>query len=111
MKQSSLDEPGLGMEYEGAEVGNNTTNNESEGEANVFMNQTVLTQLRTYCQNENNQPPIRPDTPQLTKGKSNIFINTFQFQEVKDIIYSKQYIFHRFTMDTKGETKGCRHIS
>ncbi|XP_050582292.1 striatin-interacting protein 1 isoform X1 [Bombus affinis] len=70
MKQSSLDEPGLGMEYEGAEVGNNTTNNEGEGEANVFMNQTVLTQLRTYCQNENNQPPIRPDTPQLTKGKS-----------------------------------------
>lgn len=84
MKQSSLDEPGLGMEYEGAEVGNNTTNNEGEGEANVFMNQTVLTQLRTYCQNENNQPPIRPDTPQLTKGKSNIFINTFHFHEAKE---------------------------
>lgn len=77
MKQSSLDEPGLGMEYEGAEMGNNTTNN--EGDDNVFMNQAVLTQLRTYCQNENNQPQIRPDTPQLTKGKSNIFINTFQF--------------------------------
>ncbi|XP_006620825.1 striatin-interacting protein 1 isoform X2 [Apis dorsata] len=70
MKQSSLDEPGLEMEYEGAEMGNDTANNEGEGEANVFMNQTVLTQLRTYCQNENNQPQVRPDTPQLTKGKS-----------------------------------------
>ncbi|KAI4478078.1 hypothetical protein M0804_012269 [Polistes exclamans] len=31
MKQSSLDEPGLGMEYEGGEPGNNTTTNEGEG--------------------------------------------------------------------------------
>lgn len=76
MKQSSLDEPGMGVEYDGAEMENSTANNEGEGEVNVFMNQASL---QTYCQNENNQPQIRPDTPQLTKGKSNIFIITFQF--------------------------------
>ncbi|CAL7936494.1 unnamed protein product [Xylocopa violacea] len=68
MKQSSLDEPGLGMEYEGGEIGNNTPNNEAEGEANVFMNQSGW-KLVTYYRNENNQSPTRPDTPPLTKGK------------------------------------------
>ncbi|XP_029032119.1 striatin interacting protein isoform X2 [Osmia lignaria lignaria] len=68
MKQSSLDEPGLGMEYEGGELGNNTGNNESEGEMNVLMNQTGWNQ--NYCEEQNNQLQIRPSTPQLTKGKS-----------------------------------------
>ncbi|OAD53293.1 Protein FAM40A [Eufriesea mexicana] len=67
IKQSSLDEPGMEVEYDGTEMGNSTVNNEGEGEVNVFMNQAGL---QTYCQNENNQPQIRPDTPQLTKGKS-----------------------------------------
>ncbi|XP_026666495.1 striatin-interacting protein 1 homolog [Ceratina calcarata] len=69
MKQSSLDEPGLGMEYEGGEMGNNSTNNDGEGEPAVFVNNSSWGQLGTYCQNENNQPPPRPDTPQLLKGK------------------------------------------
>lgn len=71
MKQSSLDEPGLGMEYEGGELGNNTGNNESEGEMNVLMNQTGWNQ--NYCEEQNNQLQIRPSTPQLSKGKGNYF--------------------------------------
>nr|XP_012148678.1 PREDICTED: striatin-interacting protein 1 isoform X3 [Megachile rotundata]XP_012148679.1 PREDICTED: striatin-interacting protein 1 isoform X3 [Megachile rotundata] len=66
-KQSSLDEPGLGMEYEGGELGNNSGNNEGEGEMNVLMNQSDWNQ--TYCEEQNNQLHTRFSTPQLSKGK------------------------------------------
>ncbi|XP_076394025.1 striatin interacting protein isoform X2 [Megachile rotundata] len=84
-KQSSLDEPGLGMEYEGGELGNNSGNNEGEGEMNVLMNQSDWNQ--TYCEEQNNQLHTRFSTPQLSKGKGNVFI-TFIMMNIVDL---KQY--------------------
>lgn len=68
MKQGSLDEPGLGMEFEGGD-GNNAPNNEGEGEGSVFMKQANWTQIGNFCDEQINQLQTRPDTPQLSKGK------------------------------------------
>ncbi|CAK9819050.1 Striatin-interacting protein 1 [Anthophora plagiata] len=64
IKQSSLDEPGLGMENEGGEMGNKTTNNGGEGEPEPNEDPFVCSKLKT-CEKRNNR---RPDTPQLAKG-------------------------------------------
>lgn len=66
MKQSSLDDPGLGMEYEGGEPANNSTTNE-DGEIIVYYPPPDWNQ--TYY--ENNQ--LRPNSPQLMKGKGNMY--------------------------------------
>ncbi|XP_053974419.1 striatin-interacting protein 1 isoform X1 [Hylaeus volcanicus] len=68
LKQSSLDEPLLGMEYDSGEMGNNTTNNEAEVEINVFTDPTGWNQ--TCYEDQNNEIQIRPSTPQHTRGKS-----------------------------------------
>jgi len=74
MKQSSLDDPGLGMEYEGGEPPNNTTTNEGDGEVIVFLGPGGPGGCwnQTYYEDQNNQTQLRPGTPQLIKGKGNI---------------------------------------
>ncbi|XP_076620087.1 striatin interacting protein isoform X1 [Colletes latitarsis] len=70
LKQSSLDEPNsvlLGMEFDAADIVNSGTNNEAEGEMNVFMDQSRWKE--TCYEDQNNQTQMRPSTPQLTKGK------------------------------------------
>ncbi|GAB1861880.1 Protein FAM40A [Camponotus japonicus] len=71
MKQSSLDDPGLGMEYEGGEPPNNTTTNEGDGEVIVFLGPGGPGGCwnQTYYEDQNNQTQLRPGTPQLIKGK------------------------------------------
>lgn len=70
MKQSSLDDPGLGMEYEGGEPPNNTVANEGDGELIIFY-----PGWGQMCyEDQNNQSQLRPGTPQLIKGKGNILI-------------------------------------
>lgn len=77
MKQRSLDEPLLGTEYEGGEMGNNSGNNEGEGEVNVYMGQSGWNQ--TCYEEQNNQTQVRPSTPQLSKGKGKIMTVAFTF--------------------------------
>lgn len=75
MKQSSLDDPGLGMEYEGGESPNNTAANEGDGELIVFLGPGGPGGWnQTYYEEQNNQSQLRPGTPQLIKGKGNILI-------------------------------------
>ncbi|KAL6425338.1 hypothetical protein ACFW04_009504 [Cataglyphis niger] len=73
MKQSSLDDPGLGMEYEGGEPPNNTTTNEGDGEVIVFLGPGgpggCWNQTMNYYEDQNNPTQLRPSTPQLIKGK------------------------------------------
>ncbi|XP_035720757.1 striatin-interacting protein 1 homolog isoform X3 [Vespa mandarinia] len=70
MKQSSLDEPGLGMEYEGGEPGNNAATNEGEGEmVNLISQPGIPGWNQTYYEDQNNQSQLRPYTPQMNKGK------------------------------------------
>lgn len=73
MKQSSLDDPGLGMEYEGGEPPNNTTTNEGDGDVIVFVGPNSCWS-QTYYEDQTNQSQLRPSTPQLMKGKGNILI-------------------------------------
>ncbi|CAK9804155.1 Striatin-interacting protein 1 [Anthophora quadrimaculata] len=54
IKQSSLDEPGLGMENEGGEMGNKTINNGGEGEPEPNEDQSVWSKLKT-CVKRNNK--------------------------------------------------------
>lgn len=70
MKQSSLDDPGLGIEYEGGEPPNNTAANEGDGELIVFLGPGGPGGWnQTYYEDQNNQPQVRSGTPQLIKGK------------------------------------------
>ena len=70
MKQSSLDEPLMGMEFEGGEGGNNSSNNEGDGDMMMFMDQSSLSQYQGYFEDQNNQAQPRPSTPQpiINKG-------------------------------------------
>lgn len=74
MKQSSLDDPGLGMEYEGGEPPNNTTTNEGDGEVIVFLGPSGPGGCwnQPYYEDQNNQSQLRSSIPQLMKGKGNI---------------------------------------
>lgn len=73
MKQSSLDEPGLGMEYEGGEAGNNAATNEGEGEmVNLISQPGIPGWNQTYYEDQNNQSQLRPYTPQMNKGKDKL---------------------------------------
>lgn len=84
MKQSSLDDPGLGMEYDGGEPANNTATNESDGELIVFLGPGGPGGWnQTYYEDQNNQSQLRPSTPQLIKGKGKISPRFCQF--VSDI--------------------------
>jgi len=89
MKQSSLDDPGLGMEYEGGEPPNNATTNEGDGELIVFLGPSGPGGWnQTYYEDQNNQSQLRPSTPQLIKGKGNIsfYININFYIFIFDII-------------------------
>ncbi|XP_033223695.1 striatin-interacting protein 1 isoform X2 [Belonocnema kinseyi] len=70
MKQSSLDEPLMGMEFEGGEGGNNSSNNEGDGDMMMFMDQSSLSQYQGYFEDQNSQAQPRPSTPQpiINKG-------------------------------------------
>lgn len=79
MKQSSLDDQGLG-EYEAGESSNNTGTNEGDGELIVFLGPSDPGGWsQTYYENQNNQSQLRPGTPQLIKGKGNIFFLSLLF--------------------------------
>lgn len=73
MKQSSLDDPGLGMEYEGGEPPNNAAANEEDRELIVFLTPPggPGDWNQTYYEDQNNQSQIRSNTPPLMKGKGN----------------------------------------
>lgn len=112
MKQSSLDDPGLGMEYEGGEPPNNTTANEGDGELIVFLGPGGPGGWnQSYYEDQNNQSQLRPGTPQLIKGKGNV---SFSFSFFVLLIYSSTNIFNisfiRFTMDAQSEAKRCGHL-
>ncbi|XP_076236978.1 striatin interacting protein isoform X2 [Calliopsis andreniformis] len=77
-KQKSLDEPLLGTEYEDGKMENNTTNNEGEGDVNVYTSQSGRNQIHFgYRHMQPRGEPIidLPNTdlpstdPQITKGK------------------------------------------
>ncbi|XP_043461418.1 striatin-interacting protein 1 [Leptopilina heterotoma] len=66
MKQSSLDEPLLGMEFEGGEGGTNMTNNEGDGDMVLYMDQS---QCQNYYEDPSSLAQPRPSTPQPVKDK------------------------------------------
>ncbi|KAG7206269.1 hypothetical protein KM043_003653 [Ampulex compressa] len=67
MKQSSLDDPGLGMEFDGPEPMNNTMDNEGEGESMLLRGDPGWNQL--YYEDQSNQRQVWPSSPRLTKIK------------------------------------------
>lgn len=80
MKQSSLDDPGLGMEYEGGEPPNNTAANEGDGELIVFLGPGGPGGWsQTYYEDQNNQSQITP------KGKGIIIFRSLQSVSVIDL--------------------------
>lgn len=66
MKQSSLDEPLLGMEFEGGEGGANSGNNEGDGDMVLYMDQS---QCQSYYEDPSSLVQPRPSTPQPVKDK------------------------------------------
>lgn len=66
MKQSSLDEPLLGMEFEGGEGGTNSGNNEGDGDMVLYMDQS---QCQNYYEDPSSLVQPRPSTPQPVKDK------------------------------------------
>lgn len=67
IKQTSLDEPVLASDCWLLKNRNDMANNEGEGEMNEYMSQSGWNQ--TCYEEQNNQPQVRPSTPQLSKGK------------------------------------------
>ncbi|CAK9826215.1 Striatin-interacting protein 1 [Anthophora retusa] len=64
IKQSSLDEPGLGMENEGGEMENKTTNNGGEGEPEPNEDQPGWSKVQTCVVRQKK----KRDIPHLAKG-------------------------------------------
>lgn len=73
MKQSSLDDPGLGMEYEGGEPTNNATTNEGDGELIIFCGPAGSSWNQSYYEENNPSQMGQTFNPQIVKGKGNIF--------------------------------------
>ncbi|XP_015609648.1 striatin-interacting protein 1 homolog isoform X2 [Cephus cinctus] len=68
IKQSSMDEQGLGIEPDGSGTGTGTGTNEGESETVVYMEEPVVFSYRTYEEEQSNQEQPRPSTPQPAKG-------------------------------------------